>query len=55
MSVCPDFFCLDSVRCLDSLRILEKKAVRYLSVWPDKGETELSGFSLFLSADVCWI
>ena len=38
--------------CPDSVRILEKKAVRCLSVRSGKGETELAGFSLSLSADV---
>ena len=53
MSVCPDF----SVLILSAVRILsrfKKKAVRCLSVRPDKDETELSGLPLHLSADVCW-
>ena len=32
VSVCPDFVCLDSVRCQDSVRILRNKVVRCLSV-----------------------
>ena len=56
VSVCPDFFSLDSVRWPDSVRILEK-ALRCLSVRSEKDETELYGLSLTLSADVwtqCW-
>ena len=41
-----------TVSGLDSVRILAKKALRCLSVRPDKDETELSGLSLSLSADV---
>ena len=52
VSICPDFVCLDSVRCQDFVRIFEKNAVRCLSVRADKDETALSGFSLSLSADV---
>ena len=54
MSVCPDSVCLDSVRCPDFVRISGKNSVRCLSVRPDKDKTELSGFSLSLSADVCF-
>ena len=50
MSVCPDSVCLDSVRCPDSVRIIEKSCP--LSVRPDKDGTELSGPSLSLSAGV---
>ena len=50
--LCPNFVYLDSVRCPDSVRNFRKNAVRCLSVRPDKGETELSGLSLSLSADV---
>ena len=32
MSFCPDFVCLDSVRCQDSVRIFRKKTFRCLSV-----------------------
>ena len=53
-SVCPDFSCLDSVRCSDSVRILEKKTVCCLSVRPEKNETELSGPLLSMPADV-WV
>ena len=35
--------------------VFYKKAVRCLSVRPDKDETELSGLSLSLSADVCFM
>ena len=55
MSFCPDFVCLDSVRCPDFVRNFRKNAVRCLSVRPDKDETELSGFSVSLSADVCLV
>ena len=53
MSVCPDF----SVSILSAVRILsgfKKKAVRCLSVRPDKDKKELSGLSLSLSVDV-WL
>ena len=53
MSFCPDFVCLDSFRCPDFVRNFRKNAVRCPSVRPDKDETELSGFSVSLSADVC--
>ena len=49
MSVC----CLDSVRCSNSVRIIEKSYP--LSVCPDKDETELSGLSLSLSVDVYFL
>ncbi len=52
VSVCPDFVCLDSVRCPGFVRISRKNSVRCLSVRPDKDKTELSGLSLSLSADV---
>ena len=44
--------CPMSVCCPDSVRILDKKAVRCLSARPNKDETELSGPSLSLSTDV---
>jgi len=50
--VCPDSVYLDSVKCPDSVRNLRKTAV-CLSVRLDTDETELSGLSLSLSADVC--
>ena len=59
-SVCPDSVCLNSV-CLDSVREFRKKCcpmsvcLIFLSRFrPDKDETELSEFSLSLSADV-WV
>ena len=51
MSVCPDF----PVSILFAVRILsgfKKKAVRRLSVRPDKDKKELSGLSLSLFVDV---
>ena len=53
VSVCPDSVCLNSVRRPDSVRNFAKNPFRCLSVRPDKDETELSGLSLSLSADVC--
>ena len=47
-----------SVSILSAVRILSdfrKKAVRCLSARPDKDETELSGLSLSLSVDVCFL
>ena len=46
-------FCPVSV-CPDSVRNFRKNAVRFLSVWPEKDETELSGLSVSLFADVCY-
>ena len=47
--------CPVSVYCPDSVRIIEKKAARCLSVRPNKDEIELPGLSLSLSADICLI
>ena len=47
-------FCLDfpdnPLRCLSAFRILEKSCPLFLR--PNKDETELSGLSLSLSADI---
>ena len=46
-------WCPVSVCCPYSVRIFVKKYVRCLSIRPDKDERELSGLSLYLSADMC--
>ena len=56
VSVCPDFSGFDSVCCPESgfRPDFRKKNVLCLSVRPDKDETEISGLSVSLSADV-WV
>ena len=56
--ICPVSVRYLSASILSAVRVLSgflKKTLRCMSVRPDKDKTELSGLSLSLSADVCYV